>query len=201
MLSKSELRQVDKPTKDDEPLYQRNAPSPYFTLILQGKVEIISGVEGFRSEGGPFTYMGIAALKADSFIPDFTAKTLVNAQLLMIKKKQYDDAIRMTQVAALPKKAPVVAQGRPDPKTFMESTDFPDRTMRPRAKSPLHIALKDLTRNKGAAKEERESLIDIGRMEADELPAEEDSPLVISAAQAVVNSAFEGMNGSSSSTV
>ncbi len=35
LISKVEIKQVDKANKIEEPLYQRGVPSPYFTLVLQ----------------------------------------------------------------------------------------------------------------------------------------------------------------------
>lgn len=175
LVGKSEFKNVEKPTKTDEPLYIRNTKSEYFTLILQGKVEIQSGVENFRSEGGPFTYLGLTALRSDNFVPDFTAKILVNAQLLMVKKKNYEDALRMHQnIAPSSKKAPTLA--RPEPKNFMENTEFPERRtatlnpvgITPRAKSPMSIALRDL---KGKTKSKQEK---VGLMSKDDFEDEDD---------------------------
>jgi len=206
LVTKSEVKLIDKPSKNDEPLYQRNTPSPYFTLILQGKVEIQSGVEGFRSEGGPFTYLGLNAIKSDNFVPDFTARVKTgNVQLLRIKKKQYEDALHMTRTALAVRK-PSVGKSA-EPKNFMESTEFLERRRLEtyRARSPVNIALKDLS--KKSAKEEKMSLI-----EAD---AEDDntsssssfsSPFsdLAATASAVVNSAFASdatsNNGASSSS-
>ena len=39
-------------------LYQRGAPSDCFYLILNGRVSICSGKEGFQMERGIFHYMG-----------------------------------------------------------------------------------------------------------------------------------------------
>lgn len=196
LLSKSEVRLIDKPSNKDEPLYERNVPSPYFTLILQGKVEIQSGIEGFRSEGGPFTYMGINALTGDNFVPDFTAKILVNAQLLRIKRKQYEDAIRISQTAQ--KKGSSYAPQptlRPEPKTFMESTDYPDKPRKSetvRSKSPINIAMRDFSKKSGGSREEKKGLMDAE--EEEESDEGELVQLAVSAA-AVVNSAFEVRNG------
>jgi metal transporter CNNM len=34
-------------------------PSAFFTLVLQGKVLVCVGSEGFESQLGPWSYMGI----------------------------------------------------------------------------------------------------------------------------------------------
>jgi len=196
LVSKSEVIHIEKPLKSDEPVYQRNQPSSWFTLVLQGKIEIQSGAEGFRSEGGPFTYLGLAALKSDSFIPDFTAKILTHAQILRIKKRQYDDAVRVNQsITGAKKIPPAPPMIRAEPKTFMESTDFPERRRggerEGKARGSVNIALKDmgvaLKEIKKPSKEEKVSL-----MEAtdEDLP---ESPLSTST-NAVVNSAVESIN-------
>lgn len=197
MVSKSEVKLIDKPAKTDEPLYQRGTPSPYFTLVLQGKVDIQSGTEGFRSEGGPFTYMGLNALKTDNFVPDFTARVLVaNVQVLRIKRKQYEDALHMTKTTLPVRKMTPV--NRADPKNFMESTDFPERRRLEtyRAKSPVNIALKDF--GKKSAKEEKMSLIE-QEQDGDDSSSgfsisptfADRSPHLSATASAVVSSAFD----------
>lgn len=162
LLSKAETKHIDKPTRDEEPLYVRGAHSPYFTLVLQGKVEIQSGFEGFRSECGPFSYLGVYALKTDNFVPDFTAKVLVNAQLLRFRKKQYDDAIRMNNTITPARRlVPVGRLQPPEPKSFMDSNEFVERSAKRKGKhTTLAIALKDLTKkNTSANPEERMGLI------------------------------------------
>jgi len=199
LASKSEVRHIDKPTEKDDPLYERNVPSPYFTLVLQGKVEIQSGLEGFRSEGGPFTFMGVSALLTDNFVPDFSAKVLVNAQLLRIKKKQYEDAIRLNQAGQQKKGSGFVPHplARPEPKTFMESTTYPEKSRNKgettRAKSPLNIALRDFKPKKNGVPTDEQK----GLMETDEEEEEDDGELVqlAASATAVVNAAVEGHNG------
>ncbi|XP_062269462.1 metal transporter CNNM4 isoform X2 [Platichthys flesus] len=43
-------------------LYQRGKPVDYFTLILQGRVEVEAGTENMKFETGPFSYYGVMAL-------------------------------------------------------------------------------------------------------------------------------------------
>mgnify|MGYP003386457351 CR=1 FL=1 len=70
--------------KLDDVLYTRGAVSSSATLILSGKVTILAGQDGFRSEVGPWSVLGLGALYGDSknvpgsdhpaqYIPDFTA--------------------------------------------------------------------------------------------------------------------------------
>ncbi|KAK1154079.1 hypothetical protein AOXY_G28845 [Acipenser oxyrinchus oxyrinchus] len=43
-------------------LYQRSRPTDYFTLILQGRVEVEAGSEHMKFETGPFSYYGVMSL-------------------------------------------------------------------------------------------------------------------------------------------
>ncbi|XP_058874780.1 metal transporter CNNM4-like, partial [Acipenser ruthenus] len=43
-------------------LYQRSRPTDYFTLILQGRVEVEAGNEHMKLETGPFSYYGVMSL-------------------------------------------------------------------------------------------------------------------------------------------
>ncbi|XP_058864366.1 metal transporter CNNM4 [Acipenser ruthenus] len=43
-------------------LYQRSRPTDYFTLILQGRVEVEAGNEHMKFETGPFSYYGVMSL-------------------------------------------------------------------------------------------------------------------------------------------
>lgn len=194
LVGKSEVIQYDKNNKCDEPLYQRGTLSPYFTLILQGKVEIQSGVEGFRSEGGPFTFLGINALKSDNFVPDFTASVLLSAQILRIKKKPYEDAIRMNPTIAPAKKPALpLAPPKPEPKSFMDSNEFTERRTNIPAKTKVTIALRDMTKKTNNMKEERIGLIDAADV-LDAMEEEEGAPEANFAASVnAVNSAFDAV--------
>ncbi|EGG14553.1 Ancient conserved domain protein 2 [Cavenderia fasciculata] len=88
---------VDKPKKGDLFIYNRGVADEYFTIVLQGKLEIRSGSEGFVSEGGPFTTLGLNALKNDHFVPDFSARIISQtAQLVKISKVAYENAVKLT---------------------------------------------------------------------------------------------------------
>lgn len=207
MVSKSEVKLVTKPTKGDEPLYQRGVQSHYFTLVLQGKVDIQSGMEGFKSEGGPFTYMGLTALKTDNFVPDFTARVLhSNCQVLRIKRKQYEDALHMTKTTLPTRKLQLTPINRAEPKNFMESIEFTERAERKRletyrAKSPVNIALKELVSKKN--KEEKMSLIDQAEQDGEDgtsafsvSPMFDERSSHLSATASGINSAFENASSS-----
>jgi len=194
LMNKAEIKQIEKPTQLDEILYERGTPSSYFTLILQGKIEIQSGAEGFRSDGGPFTYLGLAALKNETFTPDFTAKVLLNTQMLRIKKKQYDDALRMHHSFGQP-----VAQkkttARQEPKSFMDNIDFESsRRAASGRRTPINIAMKEFNPI-GKKKEEKIGLMD----DTDDLNgpsgASSSPPSIKLASSPPLSIAIDGING------
>ncbi|EFA80848.1 Ancient conserved domain protein 2 [Heterostelium album PN500] len=89
--------EFERPKKGDTVIYNRGVVDEYFTIVLQGKLEIKSGSEGFVSEGGPFTTLGVNALKTEQFTPEFTARVISHScQLLRISKSAYDTAMRAT---------------------------------------------------------------------------------------------------------
>ncbi len=54
-------------------LVSKGKASDEFFLVLQGKVEVVSGSEGFTVQLSTFSYFGLDALLTDNFNPDFTA--------------------------------------------------------------------------------------------------------------------------------
>lgn len=69
----------------------------FFTLILNGKVEVISGTDEFKSESGPWSFLGVRALSQAEFIPDFSARVLTTTRILRIFRNDFvyalDDTI------------------------------------------------------------------------------------------------------------
>jgi hypothetical protein len=77
-------------------LYMRGVPTENFYLILQGNVIVCSGNEGFLIKLGPFNFLGLEALtntRNVSFVPDFSAKVINKARVLMITREQYNQVI------------------------------------------------------------------------------------------------------------
>ena len=68
----------------------RGVPVTSFYLILQGNVVVCSGNDGFYVKLGPFNYIGLESLtkaRMDSqYIPDFSAKVVNKARILMIRR-------------------------------------------------------------------------------------------------------------------
>uniref|UniRef100_H3B9F4 Metal transporter n=1 Tax=Latimeria chalumnae TaxID=7897 RepID=H3B9F4_LATCH len=111
-------------------LYQRNHPVDHFILILQGRVEVEIGKEGFKFENGAFTYYGVSALtspssvhqspvasfrlnhrdqldldesnKYSTYCPDYTVRALTDLQFIKVTRLQYVNALMASQVPTSP---------------------------------------------------------------------------------------------------
>lgn len=80
----------DDDDNDDIFIYKRGVPSFNAYLILNGRLEITAGCDGFVSEAGPWTLLGVHALVDDLYAPDFSARVLEKpARLLRISRKFY----------------------------------------------------------------------------------------------------------------
>ncbi|EIE24396.1 DUF21-domain-containing protein [Coccomyxa subellipsoidea C-169] len=80
---------------NEQPLYTRGVPSPHFTLVLQGRVDVYAGSERFFSELGPWSVLGQKALAAEEYVPDFDARATGGCRMLRIHKDAYQAALRM----------------------------------------------------------------------------------------------------------
>jgi CRP-like cAMP-binding protein len=56
------------------PIYLRGQASDRCSIVLGGHLKVIAGEEGFESETGSWTILGLSALTQSVYIPDFTAK-------------------------------------------------------------------------------------------------------------------------------
>lgn len=63
------------------------------TVVLQGRLHIVCGSEGFESDRGPWTVLGAPSLRINSYIADFDAKVMEPSRLLQIKKADYDNIL------------------------------------------------------------------------------------------------------------
>eukprot|EP00737_Agarophyton_chilense_P000069 gb/GEZJ01000085.1/.p1 GENE.gb/GEZJ01000085.1/~~gb/GEZJ01000085.1/.p1 ORF type:complete len:870 (-),score=129.14 gb/GEZJ01000085.1/:6169-8643(-) len=74
----------------DATIYSRGVPTKNAFLIINGRLEISAGNDGFKSEAGPWTFLGTRALTEDIYAPDFTARVIERpARLLRISRKLY----------------------------------------------------------------------------------------------------------------
>jgi len=67
----------------------KDIPSDEFYLILQGKVVLCSGNDGFLVDMGPYYHIGADALTVENFKPDFSAKVVSQAKLLRVTRDDY----------------------------------------------------------------------------------------------------------------
>ncbi|XP_002154156.2 metal transporter CNNM4 [Hydra vulgaris] len=82
-------------------LYQKGKPCDYFSLILQGRVEVNVGDEDITFEGGPFTIFGVKALTCEinqQFIPDYSVKVIGNVQLFKVNNLLYKSSLKASKL-------------------------------------------------------------------------------------------------------
>eukprot|EP00667_Euglena_gracilis_P007205 EG_transcript_7279 len=70
-------------------LYTCGVRSQLFTLILAGRVEVVSGQDGYRTQYGMWTHLGLRALVEPDFRPDFTARPVRTCKVLTMSRKLY----------------------------------------------------------------------------------------------------------------
>lgn len=99
LSSVSEGDDVDLLTNNEEldslmnpVLLHRGIRSEHFFLIVQGRVCICSGNEGFIVEKGTFEYFGEESITDRSYLPDYSAKVLGHTKLLRISREDYQKA-------------------------------------------------------------------------------------------------------------
>jgi len=81
-------------------LYKQGVQSEYFTFILDGKAEVYSGRQKFRSEVSRFTILCpdllsqtqddyAKGLEFSAFVPDFTCRVIQNSRILRISRENF----------------------------------------------------------------------------------------------------------------
>ena len=82
------------------PLYIRNTASDRCCIILTGHVKIIAGEEGFESECGSWTILGLSATQHRVYMPDFTAKVKgpEHARIMYITNSEFRNFIQGKRV-------------------------------------------------------------------------------------------------------
>ena len=101
-----EIKLQDEDDMNHNYLYKKGVVGEFFTLIIQGKVEIIIGQEELTFEGGPFTFFGAKALVSSlstsnpnmkavgQYIPDYSVRVVEDVMFLRIPKGMYKQAVR-----------------------------------------------------------------------------------------------------------
>jgi len=81
-------------------LYSKGVQTEFFTFILDGKAEVFSGRQKFRSEASRFTILCPEllsqtqhdhkdGLEFSAFVPDFTARVIENSRILRISRENF----------------------------------------------------------------------------------------------------------------
>ena len=118
---KSKNPHSDKINEKDQ-IYVRGEAASYATLVLNGKLSVLAGVDGFRAEAGPWTVLGADALVSEegTFVPDFSAHVATESvRCVHITKAEYERAITGRR-----------RRGRRHNGTDGEESDAPSRSRR-----------------------------------------------------------------------
>lgn len=76
-------------------VFKRGVPAVEAVLVIYGKLKITAGTEGFISEVGPWTLLGIRALLDEIYAPDFTAQVLeYPLRIMKIHRRWYRQALK-----------------------------------------------------------------------------------------------------------
>ena len=82
-------------------LYKNGVHSDFFSLILQGRIEVVVGIENIVFEDGPFSVFGVNALLCESgqhFLPDYAVKVITHIQYLKVSRSLYRSAVRASKM-------------------------------------------------------------------------------------------------------
>ena len=71
------------------PLYRRGQQCGHCTVVLQGRLHIFCGEEGFESDRGPWTVLGAQSLQDEHYVADFSATPMERSRVLQISYADY----------------------------------------------------------------------------------------------------------------
>ncbi|KAL0479659.1 metal transporter [Acrasis kona] len=95
LLGRSRVIQM----KQDSYIYEKNQESDIFCLILQGRVEVKSGIDNFVSENGPWSFLGVRALTQPHFLSDFSAKCVKDTSFVSVSRNDFVDFVKQLLVS------------------------------------------------------------------------------------------------------
>lgn len=87
---------------NDNALYSAGSPASFFTLIIEGCVQVIVGNDGMEFQSRSFSYFGTQALLNTTenpqaeYIPDYTVRPTVDCLVVIITQRQYTAARNAT---------------------------------------------------------------------------------------------------------
>ena len=58
-------------------------------MVLQGRLHIFCGEEGFESDRGPWTVLGAQSLQDEHYVADFSATPMERSRVLQISYADY----------------------------------------------------------------------------------------------------------------
>ena len=64
------------------------------TVVLQGRLHVVCGSEGFESDRGPWTVLGAPSLRSEHYVSDFSASVMEPSRLLHISRVDYEAALK-----------------------------------------------------------------------------------------------------------
>ena len=82
--------------KDEDKIYIRGEAAAFATLVLNGKLSVLAGKDGFRAEAGPWSVLGADALTAaeGQFVPDFSAHVATESvRCIYVHRAEYARAV------------------------------------------------------------------------------------------------------------
>jgi len=113
-------------------VYKYGEPTRVFSIVVEGKVEVRAGKQGFVSELARWTTLCPAVLEQtveqtkqgmdeiDSFVPDFTCKVVMNSRILQISIERFQDLLggdfemEPSRSAWNPRKIDTTGDGKPN---------------------------------------------------------------------------------------
>ncbi|KAL7534709.1 hypothetical protein ACHAXR_008676 [Thalassiosira sp. AJA248-18] len=90
------------PTDSAELIYERGVPADFCTVVLSGKIMVMSGADKFRSDVSNWGVLASRALTDPSYVPDFSAWVLPNqnstggCRCIKLDRTSYCDAVDNT---------------------------------------------------------------------------------------------------------
>ena len=92
----------DDYTRDDYALYSAGSPASFFTLIVEGCVQVTIGSDEMEFQSRSFSYFGTQALlntledPPAEYIPDYTVRPTMDCLVVIITQRQYTAARNAT---------------------------------------------------------------------------------------------------------
>ena len=88
--------------KSPSVVYEAGKPANFFTLVVEGEVQVEIGDEKLKFECRSFSYFGVKALcniltspsQPESYVPDFTVRLAANCLLFTVTQQEYSLAYR-----------------------------------------------------------------------------------------------------------